>query len=274
MSDHDAAPLIPAATILLCNDRPEGIEIFMVVRHHQIDFASGALVFPGGKAAPEDGSPEIEALCDGLETVPDGHLSFMVAAIREAFEESGVLLARQAGSDVLIGPDALEPLDQFRDPLARAELPLLDFLKEHDLRLALDTLRHFAYWITPTFMPKRFDTHFYIADAPEGQIALHDGSESVDSVWITARKLLKEADEGKWVVIFPTRCNLELLSEFETIEEARVWAAEHGVTEVLPWIDQRYDGPYLCIPKESGYPTTEEKANPKMVAQPKSFPKK
>lgn len=273
MNAPEAPPIIPAATILLCNDRPEGIETFMVVRHHQIDFASGALVFPGGKVTKEDSSPEIEALCDGLDAVPEGHLSFMVGAIREAFEESGVLLARQGGSTELIGCAALEPLDVHRDPLARGELPLLTFLTEHNLRLALDTLRRYAHWVTPTFMPKRFDTHFYIADAPEGQIARHDGSESVDSVWITAQQLLKEADEGKWTVIFPTRCNIEMLALHKTIEDFRIWAADHGITECLPWIDQRDDGPYLCIPEDSGYPTTEEKANPKMVAQPKSFPK-
>ena len=120
----------PAATILLCNDRPEGIETFMVVRHHQIDFASGALVFPGGKVDPADGSPEIEALCDGLDTVPDGHLPFMVAAIREAFEEAGILLARQNGSTDLISPESLAPLEKFRDPLAKGEHDLLDFLRD------------------------------------------------------------------------------------------------------------------------------------------------
>lgn len=263
----ESTPIIPAATILLCNDRPEGIETFMVVRHHQIDFASGALVFPGGKVTEEDGSAEIEALCDGLDTVPEGHLSFMVAAIREAFEESGVLLARKIGEDRLISRENLEPLDQYRDPLARGELPLLEFLMTHELRLALDTLRHYAHWITPTFMPKRFDTHFYIADAPEGQIALHDGSESVDSVWITAKQLLKEADEGKWTVIFPTRCNLELLAKFDTIEDFRRWGAEQGIAEILPWIDQRGDTPYICIPEDSGYPTTETVASAEVTGR-------
>lgn len=261
----ESPPIIPAATILLCNDRPEGIETFMVVRHHQIDFASGALVFPGGKVSPEDGSPDVEALCDGLDTVPEGQLAFMVAAIREAFEESGVLLARQNGASDLISPEALAPLDHYRAPLAKGEQSLSEFLKAENLRFALDKLQHYAHWITPENMPKRFDTYFYIADAPEGQVAMHDGSESVDSVWITAQQLLKEADEGKWTVIFPTRCNLELLASQSTIENMKTWCRDHGVMTVVPTFDKEGDDVYLRIPKDSGYPTTEVKVEPGMT---------
>lgn len=249
--------IIPAATILLCNDRPDGIEVFMVVRHHQIDFASGALVFPGGKVASEDSLPEVEALCDGLDTVPEGQLSFMVAAIREAFEESGVLLARQNGSTDLIGPEALAPLDHYRDPLAKGDQSLLEFLQKENLRLALDKLQHYAHWITPENMPKRFNTYFYIADAPEGQVAMHDGSESVDSVWITAQQLLNEADDGKWTIIFPTRCNIELLASQPTIDDMKSWCKDHGIVTVLPNFDKRGEEIFLQIPKDSGYPTTE-----------------
>jgi len=258
-------PVIPAATILLCNDRPDGIEVFMVVRHHQIDFASGALVFPGGKVSPEDGLPEVEALCDGLDTVPDGQLSFMVAAIREAFEESGVLLARQHGSSELIGPEALEPLDHYRYPLAKGDQSLLEFLKNENLRLALDKLQHYAHWTTPENMPKRFDTYFYIADAPEGQVAMHDGSESVDSVWITAQQLLKEADDGKWTIIFPTRCNIELLASQPTIADMKSWCRGHGIVSIVPTFDKEGDDVFLRIAKDSGYPVIEAKVEPGMT---------
>lgn len=251
----------PAATILLCNDRPDGIETFMVVRHRQIDFASGALVFPGGKVDPGDGSEAVQARCDGLDTVPEGQLPFMVAAIREAFEEAGILMARQNGSSDLIGPEALAPLEHYRDPLAKGETQLLDFLEKENLRLALDTLQHYAHWITPEYMPKRFDTYFYIADAPEGQVAMHDGSESVDSVWINAKQLLKEADEGKWTVIFPTRCNMELLASQPTIQKMKDWCREHGIVSIIPSFEDLEDGKYLTIPKESGYPTTKVKFN-------------
>ena len=258
----EAVPIIPAATILLCNDRPEGIEVFMVVRHHQIDFASGALVFPGGKVSHEDSLPEVEALCDGLDTVSEGHLKFMIAAIREAFEESGVLLARQNGSSDLIGPEALAPLDHYRDPLAKGDQSLLEFLQKENLRFALDKLKHYAHWITPDNMPKRFDTYFYIADAPEGQVAMHDGSESVDSVWITAQQLLKEADDGKWTIIFPTRCNIELLATQSTIKDMNAWCDDHGIVTVLPTFEKRGEEIFLQIPKDSGYPTTEVQFQP------------
>ena len=166
---------VPAATILMLRDGPEGLEVFMVVRHHQIDFASGALVFPGGKVDP--GDAVVRDHCDGADDLDERDLAMRVGAIREAFEECGILLARPRGDTALVSGARLEALDAYRDKLHSGELSLADFLEQEQLTLALDTLTRFAHWITPEMMPKRFDTDFFVAAAPADHVALHDGQK-------------------------------------------------------------------------------------------------
>ena len=161
MSDNAATPK-PAATILLLRPGKENLEVFMVVRHHQIDFASGALVFPGGKADPQDFDDALIPYLRGAETDTDMRAA-QVSAIREAFEECGILLAREAGSDNIISDERLAALQSAREPMNKGDILLLDFLQNEKLELACDALTHFAHWITPPMMPKRFDTHFYLA---------------------------------------------------------------------------------------------------------------
>ena len=139
----------------------------MVVRHHQIDFASGALVFPGGKADPQDFDDALIPYLRGAEADTDMRAA-QVSAIREAFEECGILLAREAGSDDIISGARLAELQSAREPMNKGDIALLDFLQNEKLELACDTLTHFAHWITPPMMPKRFDTHFYLAIPPAG----------------------------------------------------------------------------------------------------------
>lgn len=253
------ATAVPAATIVLLRDDPtEGLETFMVVRHHQIDFASGALVFPGGKIDAQDADPELTAYCDGAD--PDPVMRAMqIGAIREAFEESGVLLARPQGSDALISCDELTKLEAYRTTLHSGEVPLKDFLQREGLRLACDTLVHFAHWVTPDMMPKRFDTHFFIARAPEDHVLLHDGHESVDSVWIRPEQVLDDAAGGLRTVIFPTLRNVEKLADSATVEAAIEAAKSTPIVTVTPWTEKRDDGVWLRIPVEAGYRISEER---------------
>ncbi len=251
--------IIPAATVLLLRDDPtDGLEVFMVVRHHQIDFASGALVFPGGKLAPGDTDPELAAYCDGAEGLSAEMLSLRICAIRESFEECGVLLARHAGSPDLAGPDVIAAYDDWRGPLDRGERGILELLKAADLRLALDTMVPFAHWITPEFMPKRFDTHFFLAVAPPDQLALHDGREHVDSTWVPPLRVLKEAEAGQWTIIFPTRLNIEKLAKAKSSAEALAQAKADTIATVVPWIDKTDAGTILRIRNDAGYDTLEE----------------
>ena len=255
MSQTDA-PAVPAATILLLRESAEGLQVFMVVRHHQIDFASGALVFPGGKVDEQDFSTDLLAYLDGAHEDADMR-AIQVSAIREAFEECGVLLARHNGT--LIDGTHLAQLQDAREPLNNGSLPLLDFLRDNQLALACDLLIHFAHWITPHGMPKRFDTHFYIVAAPSDHLAVHDGYESVDSVWITPQQAVQEAQDGTRTIIFPTLRNLEKLAQFDSVEAVQAYCAGNPVVPVLPWTEQREDGHYVCIPTDAGYSICEEK---------------
>ena len=259
MSNTNQPPQpVPAATILLLRPSDTQLEVFMVVRHHQIDFASGALVFPGGKADDQDFDDELISLIQSPN--PDSNMrGAEVSAIREAFEECGILLAYDNNTDQIIDGAKLESLQHYREPLNSGEVSLKDFLVKEQLTLACDRLTRFAHWITPEMMPKRFDTHFYLALAPEDHVAIHDGYESVDSVWISPDQAVEEAKAGKRTIIFPTRLNLEKLSEWSTPDEVIEAAKTLDIVSVLPWTEKREDGNYLCIPPEAGYKISEEK---------------
>lgn len=223
------APALPAATVLLVRDGPSGLEVFMVVRHGAIAFAGGALVFPGGRVDPED---------DALAIAPATALH--VAAIRETFEECGVLLACPAGTNALIAADrALAIEAKWRAPLCAGEVDFTAMLAAENLVLATDLLVPYAHWITPRHQSKRFDTHFFLAAAPADQLAAHDGSESVDSVWITAAAALAGKESGQFKLIFPTFLNLKKLGRFATAREALTVTGRTKVVTVMPELMQR-----------------------------------
>jgi len=255
-SSVDSAP-IPSATILMLRDRGEAMEVFMVVRHHEIDFASGALVFPGGKADPNDFDPLLRQYIEGADPNED-RCAIQVAAIREAFEECGILLARPNSDSELVTKDRLSELDQYRTLLHSGEVSILDFLRMENLRLAADHLVHFAHWITPENLPKRFDTHFFLAKAPEDHLATHDGYESVDSVWIQPQQAFEDAEAGRRSIIFPTLRNVAKLAQSKTTDEAIERANTDTIITVLPKMETRPDGVYLSIPPEAGYDISEE----------------
>ena len=176
--EEERAKLIPAATILLVRDSEDGLEVFMVVRHHQIDFASGALVFPGGKVDKRDTAEGVRDLVDGAEGLSDWELGMRVAAIREAFEESGVLLAREVGRDDIVPAARVAQLESYRQRLNDGDVGISDFLQTEGLRLALDQLVPFAHWITPDMMPsgcRGITTHLEAGDSVIVMGDLNDG---------------------------------------------------------------------------------------------------
>jgi 8-oxo-dGTP pyrophosphatase MutT (NUDIX family) len=247
-----------AATVLLLRDGPDGLEVFMVVRHQQIDFASGALVFPGGKLAAGDNDPKAQALCSGVEGLSSDEIALRIGAIREAFEECGVLLARPRGSDAMVDPSRLEQLGaQYRRALDKGELCIGEMLEAEDLVLACEMLVRFAHWTTPTFMPKRFDTHFYLAVAPSAQVPLHDGSEAVDSVWIRPEDALIQARAGTRTIVPATLINIEKLGRRRTVAAALEAARAEPIVEVLPELIEGAVGLRLRIPAEASYGITE-----------------
>ena len=172
-----------ASTILLLRDsKAREIEVFMMVRHYEIDFNSGALVFPGGSVDNND--REIIAhpdLYSGGEGLDEANLSFRIAAIRETFEESGILLARPKGSKELVDAKRAREIETaHRSDLNEGKITFLKVLTDNGMLLALDELVPYAHWITPEGMPKRFDTWFFLAAAPPDQLGAHDGRESTE----------------------------------------------------------------------------------------------
>jgi len=244
----------PAATILLLRDAPS-FEVLMVKRHHQIDFAAGALVFPGGKSHQGDSDPRWRDLAIGFdEAGPEGEgrdgAPLRIAAIREAYEEAGVLLARDKDGAFYAGEAAKE----VRAAVAEDKVAFIDVVEDLGLKLDLSALTIFARWITPKLMPKRFDTWFYVAHAPLAQQAICDGHEAVDAEWIAPGAALELAASGQRKVIFPTRMNLQLLAESADPADAVARAGSRELVTVEPWVDGRV----LRIQENAGYgPVTE-----------------
>ncbi len=250
----------PAATIVLMRDGAEGLEVFMVVRHHAIDFASGALVFPGGRVDEHDYALAADTeWCPNPEGIETGAMAFRIAAIRETFEECGVLFARPRRSPELIDGITLLAVDQgHRALLSAGKIDFRIVLTMNGLLPATDLLTDFAHWITPRHQPKRYDTRFYLAEAPAAHLAVHDGSEAVDSVWITPRQALGDTVAGRFKLVFATQMNLMKLATFKTSAEAIAATRKAPIVTVLPEVSM-IDGArrLLRIPLEAGYGAAE-----------------
>src|SRR3977135_2092152 len=237
MSTEVVAPR-PASTILLprnAKDRAE-IEVFMMVRHYQIDFNAGALVFPGGSV--DKGDLEIIArpeLYSGGEGLDAGALSFRIAAIRETFEESGILLARPRGANALVDAKRAGEIEAAeRAALCDSKTTFLKVLTDNRLLLALDELVPYAHWITPEGMSKRFDTWFFLAAAPPEQVGAHDGKESTDSIWVSPREALEGGESGRFKLPFPTTRNLIRLGKQPGVKAALDDSRGKSVVTVMP----------------------------------------
>ena len=238
----------PAATILLVRDHPE-FQVLMVKRHHQIDFASGALVFPGGKTHEGDADPRWADHAIGWDALDPVQRTLRIGAIREAFEEAGILLAADAD-----GRPFKEACDaNVRRAVDTGESEFLDVVRDLDVKLRLDGLAVFARWITPTFMPKRFDTWFYVMSAPPDQIAACDGRETVDAEWISPVEAVRLAAAGERTIIFPTLMNLQLLAEADDALDCLARARGRKLVPVLPEVSVRNGKQVLVLPPDAGY---------------------
>ena len=242
-----------STTVMLLRDAP-ALQVLMVARAYEIDFASGALVFPGGKVEPADGDQGWGALSTGGG---EGQgFALRVAAARECFEEVGVLLARSgaARSGPLLGAAEAETLSPHRRDVEREAGLFLERVSEAGLTLALDQLVPFARWIAPEIAPKRFDTTFFLARLPEDQTPLSDGRETTEALWITPAEALRRGEAGEATIIFPTRMNLRRLSQCETVEAALSLFAGQPAPTIRPQVVKDESGqPCLTLPPDAGY---------------------
>jgi 8-oxo-dGTP pyrophosphatase MutT (NUDIX family) len=242
----------PASSVLLIRDGALGVEVFMATRHEASSFMPGVLVFPGGSVDPADGDPSLRGPGDGED------VAWRIAAIREAFEEAGFLLARAEGESEPVGPSRLEALlARWRGPLCAGAVTFAAMMAEAGLVPAPDLLIPFGHWITPRLRSKRFDTRFYLARAPVGQVGLHDDRELIQSRWVRPADALAEREAGTIRLVFATRANLGRLAESATVDEAL--ARARGLT-IVPVEPQPFEGPQgrmLGIPAAAGYALTE-----------------
>jgi 8-oxo-dGTP pyrophosphatase MutT (NUDIX family) len=239
---------VPAATLLLVRDGARGLEVLMAARHEDSGFAAGALVFPGGKVDATDlGIARRHA---GLAALPDVAAASRVAAVRETWEECGILLARRAGMSSLLS------LAELRAACAEKERRL-ERLVDAGLELAVDGLAAFAHWITPVDRPKRFDTQFFITPFEGDQVALHDGREAVDARWVRPAEVIADADAGRLKLVFATRINLLRLGASNTVVEAIEASRRAKVVPIVPQLVKTPAGPALRIPEDAGYPISE-----------------
>lgn len=252
-----------ASSLLLVRDGAQGLELFLLARHPATAFAPGALVYPGGAVDESDRNPALRQRAQGVEAVDGEGLALRIAAIREAFEEGGVLLARPRGSaadagGALLDGERVEAIRRrFASRLAGHSLDMAELAEAENLVFACDRLVPFAHWITPESQPRRFDTHFFLAAAPAGQTARHDGHESVDSLWLAPHALVEGANAGKWYVMFPTRMNAEKAGRSRTAASALAAARATPVVTVMPKGRKVEGGRLLRIPAEAGYGVTE-----------------
>ncbi|MCU0309842.1 MAG: NUDIX domain-containing protein [Acidimicrobiales bacterium] len=271
--DHgDDVPVRDAATVMILRDGAAGLEVFMLRRNLNSDFVGGAYVFPGGGVDDADRHADLDAVCQGRSDasasaqlgIERGGLAYWVAAVRECFEEAGLLLARpqgQVGGDVirLDDPGVAERFDAHRSAVDRGERRLVDVCTDEGLQLAVDTIHYFSHWITPLGAPRRYDTRFFVARAPEAQVGLHDDREVIANLWIRPCDALARHHAGEFELIFPTIRSLEALDRFDTVDAALTAAAAvEVVPAILPRIVAEPAGGFrIALPGDPGYDDAE-----------------
>ena len=266
MTDQDPAalPVRDAATVMLVRDGDAGMEVFMLRRNLNSDFVGGAYVFPGGAVDDADRHADLESISHGrtdaeaseLLGIDAGGLAYLVAAVRECFEEAGVLLAYDANGEVLdlTEPGTKERFEAHRKAVDTGERRLVDVCAEEGLRLACDAIHYFSHWITPEGPPRRYDTRFFVARAPENQAYLHDNSETIASTWIRPGDALEAHRRKEFDIIFPTIKNLEAIARFDTAAALLDHARHIGdIPALLPRVVNDGDGMRILLPGDPGY---------------------
>ncbi|MEY2583318.1 MAG: hypothetical protein QOE09_3167 [Ilumatobacteraceae bacterium] len=238
---EEEIPAKPAATVMLLRDTENGIEVFMLRRTHAAAFASGMYVFPGGKVDPADG---------------DGDSSYVMAAIRECFEEAGVLLALD-DSGALIGDG--HPALTHRQAVYDGDVSLESLCEQHHLGPAIDDLVWVSHWITPVGeTSRRFDTRFFVAAAPPEQTSNHDDNETIASEWVRPQTALRRQAAGELTMMAPTIKNLEFLDSHDSTPSVMEAARRlPRPSQIVPKLRRDTDGRIsgVSLPDDEDYDT-------------------
>jgi 8-oxo-dGTP pyrophosphatase MutT (NUDIX family) len=242
------------------------VEVFMLRRHQQIAFMGGAYVFPGGRIDPHDAPlPDDTGWLTGIERVRsrlhdlDASLAIAhgVAAIRELFEEAGVLLARTAEGMPLTfeAPSERDRYEQLRHDLHDGRVTLRELAIAERLTISIDDLVPFAHWVTPAMEARRFDARFFIARVPEHQHPVHEARESTESQWIRPADALRRAERGEMWLPVPTWQTLRALEPLSTIEDLLRWADVQPIVRTEPLYHEEGGTKMFLVPGDPLFPT-------------------
>jgi len=256
-----------AATVILLRDQePDGFDVFLLKRHEKSSFMGGNYVYPGGRVDRNDGSIETCSLSKGMTFEeatkvlggmfsPEESFAHWIAAIRELFEEAGVLLTYDHKGDLLQIRDRgeREKFLHYRKLLQEGKINICEIAQKEDLLFALDQLHYYAHWITPEAQPQRFDTRFFLTRYSSGQEASHDQKETTAGIWITPRKALEENLKGDVILSPPTLKTLEDLSRFKTIENIFHSLKKEDIQPILPILTRISDTPLIIFPWDPEY---------------------
>ena len=271
MPEPVAANPRPASTVVLLRDTTGGPEVFMVRRHEGTAFMGGAHVFPGGRvdAADRDATDE---WCDGLDAAARqlpgidraDAVAHHVAAIRELFEEAGVLLARDDRGAIVSLADAQTHarFKAYRDEVHDGHATLRDIVRRERLRLSLDSLVPLAHWVTPPIDTRQFDTRFFLTRAPANQVPAHDESETTHSAWLTPRRAIAQSIDGTIVLPPPTWTTLRELEPFASVDAATEWARHRRISRRMPKMLDENGRRMLLLPGDPQYQEATDAEQP------------
>ena len=259
-------PKNAATVILLRAKEPDGFDVFLLKRHEKSSFMGGNYVYPGGRVDRNDGSVETCSLSKGMTFEeaakvlggtfsPEESFAHWIAAIRELFEEAGVLLAYDQKGNLLQirNGGERETFLHYRKLLQEGKINICEIAQKEDLLFALDQLHYYAHWITPEAQPQRFDTRFFLTRYSSGQEASHDQKETTAGIWITPRKALEENLKGDVILSPPTLKTLEDLSRFKTIENIFHSLKKEDIQPILPILTRISDTPLIIFPWDPEY---------------------
>lgn len=251
-----------AATVILVSDRPD-LHVLTLERTGRAVFGPGATVFPGGAVDPDDGGGRLAGRVVGLDDalasveqgIARGGLGFRVAALRECFEEAGILLARDAATGRPAAHD--EQLDLARAELNSGTISFADLLVTRDLVVDARVLRVFSHWLTPLGAPRRYNTWFFVAPAPDGEDGTHDDNELVASAWVRPVDALAQYATGQIDLIFPTEMSLRALAHYERANDLlRDLDAVPRDPRGRPSVVSEGTGERVALPRDAARPTT------------------
>ena len=256
-----------ASSVILLRDTAKGVETFLIQRHVASSFMGGLYAFPGGNLEKDDSSDEVLALVEGISedkawvisgkiASPQIALAHWVTGIREVFEEVGVLFTSDGRGKLISFEDEKrrKTFEQHRALLIKGEMIFAQILLKENLKLAADSLIHYSHWITPEAREKRYDTHFFMALVPEGQIPSVDQKEITAGIWLPPQQALKANISGDIPLTPPALCMLEELTPFSSAKDIIGFARERNISDpILPILTTINGYEVLLLPGDKLY---------------------